>query len=400
MASFQRRGDNSWLLVVEAGYNAQGKRIRRTKTVRIEDKTLLKTKKRLNDHLELELAKFQMEVEAGEYIAPEKMLLKEFVNDWEKKYAVKELSESTLESYHGHIKNHILPVFGHLRLDQLRPIQVINFLSNLKRADGKDGSPSPATIQYTYRVLRNIFERAKEWQIIKENPVAAVKKPKTEKTKVRDKVYSEQEVEEIFMKMELEPLRWQVFISLALSCGFRRGEILGLEADRIDWDKNQILINQSIVRGKGGKPVIKNPKSFASERIVSVPESVMVLLRQLYMELVRERDLVKTYWKEHEHNWIFCNEDGTHFYPTTPNNWWRRFTDRKEIRYIRLHDLRHTSATLLINQGVHAKIIAERLGHADIRITMDTYGHALQAADEVAAGKLNDLFTSKKTQEK
>ncbi len=103
-------------------------------------------------------------------------------------------------------------------------------------------------------------------------------------------------------------------------------------------------------------------------------------------------------WEETEHEFLFCNENGRPFYPTTPTTWWRRLLETAGVRYIRLHDLRHTSATLLINQGVHAKIISERLGHADIRITMDTYGHALKKADQEAADKLDGLFLGQKKQ--
>ncbi|MFB5166149.1 hypothetical protein V2P11_10135 [Parageobacillus toebii] len=92
MASIQRRGKSSFLLVVEAGYDAKGKRLRRTKTIRIEDEALLKTTKKLRDYLNEQLLKFKMEVEAGEYIAPEKMKLADFIKEWETKYAVKELS--------------------------------------------------------------------------------------------------------------------------------------------------------------------------------------------------------------------------------------------------------------------------------------------------------------------
>ncbi|TGB05190.1 site-specific integrase [Halobacillus salinus] len=195
--------------------------------------------------------------------------------------------------------------------------------------------------------------------------------------------------------MSDEPLHWQVFISLALACVFRRGENLALEANKIDRDNKQVTIDQTIGGGKEWKPKIKDKKSSPSTRIVSVPESVIVLLKKLYISNSRMGNKASHLWKEKSHNWIFCNEDGTHFYPTTPTTWWRRFTKRKGIRHIRLHDLRHTSATFLINQGVHAKIISERLGHADIRTTMDTYGHALRSAEQEAAGKIDTLFTRK-----
>src|SRR5690625_2569679 len=95
---------------------------------------------------------------------------------------------------------------------------------------------------------------------------------------------------------------------------------------------------------------------------------------------------------EKEHDWVFFNENGRYFYPDTPSRWWKRFLKRKKIRHIRLHDLRHTSATLLIAQNVHAKIISERLGHKKISTTMDIYGHALPIADREASEKLDSIL--------
>ncbi|MBS4204036.1 site-specific integrase [Bacillus sp. FJAT-49754] len=393
MASFQKRGENSWLLVVEAGYNAKGRRIRRTRTIRIEDKALLKTKKKLNDYLELELAKFQMEVEAGEYIAPEKLLIKDFVKDWENKYAIKALGEQTLETYLGHIKNHILPHFGHMRVDQLKPIHLVNWLPDIKRLDGKDEPLSEGTIQYIYRVFNNIFERAEDWQIIKENPVAAVEEPKSE-PKEAD-VYDQEEVELLLEAVQSRSFHWRIFVSLALATGLRRRELLGLEWSNVDLEKGVITINQTITRGKSGKPIIKKPKTKKTIRIISLPDSIVEELGAFQLHWKKEKMKMRDQWIEEKHEWLFCNEDGTHFYPTTPTTWWRRFINSSGIRFIRLHELRHTSATLLINQGVHAKIISKRLGHSGIRITMDTYGHALQSADEGAAEKLDAIFNRK-----
>lgn len=121
MASIQKRGKESYLLTVEAGYDAKGKRIRRTKTVKC--KGITEARK--------ELAKFQVEVEVGEYIAPEKIKFGDFVSDWIAKRVEKELSPSTAASYQSYLKIHLLPVFSHYRLDQIKPIHLVNFLDDL-----------------------------------------------------------------------------------------------------------------------------------------------------------------------------------------------------------------------------------------------------------------------------
>lgn len=102
-------------------------------------------------------------------------------------------------------------------------------------------------------------------------------------------------------------------------------------------------------------------------------------------------------WAEKEKSWVFCNEDGAHFYPTIPSTWWKRFTERTGFKYNRLHDIRHTSASLLIAQNIDAKVISERFGHSSIRITMDTYGHVLRTAEKIARDSYEGLFTDKKS---
>lgn len=393
MANIRPRGEKSFVLTVEAGYDANGKRERRYKTIKIEDKALLKTKKKLNDYLEAEYHKFKTEVEAGEYIAPEKLTLELFVTDWETKYAVKELAETTLANYLSHIKNHILPAIGHMMLIQIKPMHIINLLDEAKRADGSDKLLSERTKQDIYLALRNIFERAVEWKIIKDNPVNTVKKPRINEDQEVN-VYDEDEISALFIAAENESFHWRMFLTLVLAAGLRRSEALGLEWPMVNFDKGTIDIKQAITKGRKG-PVIKGPKSKKSKRLISLPSSVINEFESYHLHWKKEKMKMRDMWVEEKYNWVFCNEDGTHFYPDTPTTWWTRFTKRVGVRYIKLHDLRHTSATLLINQGVHAKIISERLGHSDIRVTMNTYGHVLRKADQEAANKLDDLFTKK-----
>ncbi|CAM3464758.1 site-specific integrase [Brevibacillus invocatus] len=394
MASIQKRGENSWLLVVEAGYSPDGKRIKRTRTIRITDKL---TPKKTKDFLELELAKFKMEVEAGEYIAPEKMTFAAFVEEWRTKYAVKEIGPKTVDIYLRHLKNRILPVFGHMRLDQVKPFHIVKFISELSdegsRQDGSAGRLSPGTVRYIHRVLNNVLSRAEEWKLIKKNPAASVKKPKETYNDID--VYDENDIAALFEALEKEPIQWRMLITLAITTGLRRGELVGLEWSHVDLDHGIIEVKQSISTQINGEPIITEPKTKKSKRKISLPDDLIDQLKEYYLYARKVRLQMGDKWAGENHFFVFCNPDGKPFHPETPYLHFRRFLKKNGLRYIRFHALRHTSATWLISQGVHAKVISERLGHASITTTMNVYGHALQTADKEAANKFNSIIPMK-----
>ncbi|RNB92530.1 site-specific integrase [Brevibacillus fluminis] len=386
MASIEKRGANSWRLTVSAGKDASGKYIRYNKTVRC------RTKK----EAEIELAKFQIEVEAGAYIAPEKLTLRSFINDWRDKYAINELETKTLSIYLKVLEKRILPVIGHFRLDQLKPMHIVSLLSELSkegsRQDGKEGALSSGSIQYVYRVLKNVFTRAVEWRIIKSNPVADVKSPKV--VHKESQVYDEYEIHLLFRALEVEPYHWRMMITLALTTGLRRGELVGLEWKHIDFEKGTLYVKQSISNFINGKPIIKEPKTSKSVRKISLSDGVCSELNEYYNFCKQDWDKLEE-TRDKDHFFVFFNQYGRAFYPESPYLWFRGFLKKHNLKYIRFHDLRHTSATLLINKGVHAKIISERLGHADITTTMNIYGHVLAKADKEAANKFDQIIPLK-----
>jgi integrase len=387
MANIQKRGDNSWYLTVNIGKDENGKYIRRTKTVNA------RTKK----EAESEYAKFRQEVDAGEYIAPEKMTFSTFVEEWREKYALKHLGEATLDTYMIHLRNRAIPVFGHLRIDAIKTIQIVNFIEELgkgSRHDGKEGNLSPGTIQYIHRAIKNVFSRAVEWKIIKTNPVEGVKKPKVIQKNME--VYDQAEVETLLTLLENEPIQWRVMISLALTTGLRRGELLGLDWKNVDLEKGTIDVWQSLTFSHNGGYKVKEPKTRNSSRKVALPVSMLPELKAFKVHCNKLRLETVELWEGGEHFFLFTSWNGKPLNPYSVGTWWRRFTKRVQLKYIRFHDLRHTSATLLLNQGVHAKIISSRLGHANITTTLNIYAHALQEADQAAADKLDSLFTSRK----
>ncbi|WP_246031866.1 N-terminal phage integrase SAM-like domain-containing protein [Salibacterium salarium] len=153
--SIEKRGRNSWRLRVNVGYKADGTPIRRTKTVHTKNKT----------EAYRELSKFTTEVEAGEYIAPEKMQFHAFIEEWRTKYAEKNLAATTLHNYILTINKRLLPEFGEKKLADIKTIHIVNYLNELrapgKRTDGNKKPLSEASIQFNYRILKNIF--AEQW---------------------------------------------------------------------------------------------------------------------------------------------------------------------------------------------------------------------------------------------
>ncbi|WP_257349076.1 tyrosine-type recombinase/integrase [Pseudalkalibacillus decolorationis] len=381
--SIEKRGSNSWRLTYSMGYDQNGKRIKKQKTIKAKNKTEANKK----------LAEFVTEIEAGQYIDPSKIKLADFVEEWREKYAKKHLSAKTLETYGYPLKNYILPTFGHARIGDVKPIHIINYLDSLEqdgiRKDNKPGGLSSSSIYYHYRVLRDIFSRAYDWKLIKSNPVESVKRPKV--TQNKTEVYTDDEVREVFEKLQNEPISNRIMITLAITAGLRRGELLGLQWEDINFEDRTIQVNHSLQYTKEDGYKLKKPKN-NKVRVVIPPNFVLEELRQFHHMKKKERLQAAELWEGGSYFFVFSTWHGKPYYPTVPGTWWRRFINRTGLKYIRFHDLRHTAATLLINQGVHAKVISERLGHADIKTTMNIYGHYVRQADEEAADKLNQLF--------
>lgn len=188
-------------------------------------------------------------------------------------------------------------------------------------------------------------------------------------------------------------------ITFALTTALRRGELLALEWKHVDWNTGTIDVLQSVSMSPAGNVHVKEPKTKNSKRKVSLPNSMLEELREYYLHKIKERDKIGDRWQGGDYFFMFCHPDGKAFHQERPYLWFRHFIKKNKLRYIRFHDLRHTSATLLINQGVHAKIISERLGHGNINTTMNVYGHTLRSADQSAADKFETILLRKQGQQ-
>jgi integrase len=391
LASIRKKGKNSYQFRVSLGLGADNTYKYKYKTYK-PPRNL--TGKKLKDHLDYKAYKFEQEVLSGNYITPEKLTFLEFTEKWRTKWLEQEVSENTIMLRLNSLKNHIVPVIGHLTMDKITTLILLDLMDNLTRKDGKDGDLSVSSKQEVYKVLVSVFKRAVDWNVLKENPMNGVHPPREKRrTNQELNIYSKEDIKPLMkqLKSDSVPYHWYIFIRLSISTGMRRGELLALEWKNIDLETGIINIIQMVSRTSKGGHEIKSPK-FNSIRSVHLSEPLVNDLKKYKLHCKKEKIKLQHKWKETKHDWVFFNEEGTHFHADTPTKWWRKFLIRNGLKLVRLHDLRHTSATLLIEENVHPKVISERLGHKRITTTMDIYGHSTSTADKEASNKLNSLF--------
>src|SRR5690606_5134469 len=174
--------------------------------------------------------------------------------------------------YELHIQNHILPALGHYRLDELKPMHIITFLSDLykpgARKDGRGDQLSSRSIQYIYAVLRSILAQAAVWKVIPENPMQNIPKPKAEKP--RAQYYETEEVEYIIEKLYELPDTWRLLFLTAILGGLRRGELVALQWKHVDFENCAIHVERSISLMRNGKVFEEGTKN-DEDRIVDMP---------------------------------------------------------------------------------------------------------------------------------
>jgi|GEM_PF-326732 len=429
MADISKRGENSWRLTVSLGKDAKGKKIRERRTVHVTDPAILRSERKLEQYLNEEWLKFKIEIESGVYIAPEKMKFSDFINEWRDKYASdpENLSPTTLDRYEGHIKSRIEPAFGHLRIDQINAMKIITFLKDLEKP-GSRLSPATkkklteeqkkkllepldaSTIGFIYRVLKNIFTRAVEWKVIKENPMEDIQKPKEKNAKVKmleqrknPQYYDENEAQLVVDALYQETRKWRLLILGSMIGGCRRGELIGLEWHNVNFDDCTIEIENNIPQTIDGKAVEKGPKSIASYRTIDMPEWYMEELKAYYREWHQEKEQLGTKWLGEERHFVFHNGKGKPYYYKHPSRWWERFCKRHGLRYIKFHGLRHSMGTLLLEDESESNFdsiliaIQRRIGHARLSTTSDIYVHVTKKVKQRTAGKF-DKFSRKSDQ--
>lgn len=377
--SIKKRGKDTYRLTVSGGFDHEGKRTRHTKTVKCGSR-----------QVEKELAKMVTEIDQGLFIGVTKFTFKTFVEKWLADYAAT-LAPKTFYRYTEVLESRIVPVLGHLKLENIKPLHVIelvNTLKNTHRIKGRVGLLAPRTVQHHFRILSNVLQAAVQWQLIQHNPCARVKPPKVAKSAVV--IYDEHQTAQLIRCLESEPLKYKTLVMLALSSGCRRGEITGLTWENVDFVNSTIKIVQSSQYLPGKGIFIKTTKTESSKRLIAIPPFIMAILSKHKIAQNAERLLLGDKWDNL--NMVFTTLTGGMIFPDSVTNWFDKFLKKHGLPHVCFHSLRHLSATLLIDQGINIKAVSSRLGHSSVSTTIDIYSHSLQSADRLSADKMEQLF--------
>ncbi|SIS89207.1 tyrosine-type recombinase/integrase [Alicyclobacillus vulcanalis] len=402
MANIEKRSERSWRLTVDGGFDTNGKRVLHRKTIRIEDESILRSKRRLQEYLQHEYLRFRQEIETGLYTKPERITFAEFVDTWKVNYADLHLGAYTRRHYLNMLRTHVIPVFGSMELHKIKTMHIVSFLTRLRSPEGrKDGKDKPlaANSQLNiYKALKSVLDAAERWRIIADNPIKGVKRPAPDKAerkalRERKKSYTKAEVEVLIEKLLNEPPHWRLYYLGVVLGGFRRGEMLGMEWHQVDFERGGLNVEKQISLDEQGRPVEADLKTEESRGFVPMPRWYMTELSKYRQTWIRERWHLQQCgkWQGGKKEYLFHNGFGEKLYPSTPSLHWRRLLDKYELPRIRLHDLRHTTATILREDGADLKSIQERLRHTRLSITADLYTHETETVSRETADRLEKL---------
>ena len=326
------------------------------------------------------LRKMQAQVENGLTLAGAQTKVVDYLEDWLIVHATS-VRPKTSDQYKQIIKQHIIPDLGLIKMKDLQPKQ-IQALYGKKLEHGI----SSRTVQLIHAVLRRALNQAVNMGMIGRNPALAITRPKVRRKEM--KTLSDNQVRTLLSVAQGD--RFEAVFWLAVTTGLRLGELMGLKWSDLDWVHRRLHIQRQLQRQRTGLE-FSEPKTAAGRRVIVLGEATVEKLRKHLDLQLAERQAAAKYWKEND--MMFPSSRGT---PMDPSNLYHNFKSllkKANLPDIRFHDLRHTAATLMLQQGTHPKIVQERLGHSNISMTLDTYSHVLPGMQDEVAGKMDDLLT-------
>jgi len=364
-----RRGKNKYLVRIPLGSSADGKRL-------YHNKTINGTKKDAQRYRTKILRKRDL----GELVEPSKELLGLYLERWLETAARPRIAPSTFATYSNYVSIYLKPGLGDKGLSELEALEIQEFYNGLG-----DKGLSPKTVKNIHGVFTNALKQAVKWQLIRTNPADHVDLPKDERREMQ--VFTREQAAQ-FMEATIYSPHKALF-SLLLSSGMRPGEALGLKWGDVDMKAGRVHVQRALSKTKTGW-VLREPKTARSRRAIPLPPSVMNDLKEHRAAQLEERLKTGSY---NDRDLVFADRTGE---PLSPKEVYRKhfipLLRDAGLPKIRMYDLRHTCATLLLAAGENPKVVSERLGHASITLTLDTYSHVLPDMQDRATAKLENIL--------
>jgi integrase len=374
----KRKGSKNYTIVLQLGLDpATGKRKQQWITANPSKR-----------EAEKQMAELIHQMDTGTFVKPNKNSFSKYLEEWLKGYVWPNLSPRTAEGYESIVRCHLIPALGNIPLTQLRPEHLQRYYSeklSVGRYDRK-GALSQTTVSHHHTCIHRALKMALRWGLISRNPADAVVPPRPQRSEMH--TMTEDEISIFLEAAKKTP--YYVLFYVALFTGMRRSELLALRWGDVDLLLCQAHINRSLHHLRTGDVIFRAPKTTKARRMVSLPPSSAFLLQEH-----KDKQEAKLRMPLREDDLIFSNHEGKPLLPDTISHAWTKLVKRTGLNRIRLHDARHTHASLLLKQSVHPKIVQERLGHATISTTLDLYSHISPGLQEAAAIGFDKLINRK-----
>ena len=373
--SIFHRGHRKWTATITVGYNATGKRSRKT--------VYGKTKKEVTD----KLTRLQNRVLDGTLTDSKRLTVGELLDTWLQDSARLSVSATTFNRYEGLVKKHIKPLIGGVKLAVVKPLHVQTLLSKLE-----EWQAGAETRRYAFQVLRRAFNVAIRWELLIRNPCSMVDSPKVIRRAIAP--LSIVQVQKLLAltigdidpltkdEEKSRPIRNHSVFVLAITTGLRQGELFALQWEDVDFENGHLSIRHTLEEVKGVLR-LKAPKSKSGRRQVKLPAIAIESLEKQKASLVAEGLAAFTL--------VFPDIAGGFLRKSNfERRVWKPCRNAAAIpQTVVFHDLRHTSASILLSAGTHPKVVQERLGHSKIGVTMDTCSHLMAGMQDMAANDMD-----------
>lgn len=356
MKGYVRKRGKTWSYTVDIGRDpVTNKRKQKTKSG-------FKTKK----EAEKALTEVNYEIEKGIWLEPSDITFNEIAEKWFSTHK-RNLKETTAESYENLLNKHIYPYFKNVKIQNLKPIHGQSFVDKLLE------NLKPTSVEKILLLVKMTLDYAVNLEIIFKSPFKKISMPR-KKTNKDKRTWTFEELNRFNKVAKETDVFYHNLFAFAGFTGMRKSEILGIKRMDIDFKNAKLSVKQSVEETKEHGLRLSRLKTPSAYRIVALDAHCISILKNQIDRNNEYKDLFEE--RYNDYGLIFCKENGDLIRPTNVNKKFRQLIKLAKVPYIRIHDLRHTHATLLMELNTNPKIVADRLGHASVQVTLDTYSHS------------------------